>query len=89
MNEGNKIGGASPAPKPVPKSRSKAYRRAYHRACYATISACIPRPEKEAFQEACRRHGRTQHAIIAELVANWMAENQAFNYNGHPVIFVD
>lgn len=79
----NENGGASPA---IPaeaglqKSRSRGYRRAYHRAHYGTVSACLTRPEKAAFQEACRRLGVTQHAVIAELVADWMVLQGVFEY---------
>lgn len=76
----NEQGGASPAPFAVQKSRSKAYRRAYQRAHYATVSACLTKPEKEAFREACRRENRTQHAVIAELVADWMVMQGVFEY---------
>lgn len=59
-------------PEEQQKSRSKAYRRAYHRAYYATVSACLPRPVKEAFRDACRKFGRTQHSVIAEWVMCWL-----------------
>ena len=54
------------------KSRTRSYRRAYHRAYYGTVSACLPRPVKEAFRDACQRLGRTQHSVIAEWVVCWL-----------------
>lgn len=83
----NQMPAASTAPqKPVQESRSRAYRAAYHRAHYGTVSACLPRPEKEAFREACRAEGKTQHEVLAELVAEWMTERETFNYQ--PVMFI-
>jgi hypothetical protein len=65
---------AVPGPPPVEqqKSRTKAYRRAYQRAYYGTVSACLPRPVKEAFRDACRKFGRTQHSVLAEWVECWL-----------------
>lgn len=75
-------GGASTAgQKGRQKSRSQAYRRAYQRAHFGTVSACLPRPEKEAFREACRKMGKTQHQVVAELVAEWMEEQDLFSYS--------
>lgn len=79
--------GAYQAPRQaVQKSRTRAYRRAYQRTHYATVSACITRPEKEAFRDACRRVGKSQHEVISDLVAEWMAEREAFDYSQPPVI---
>lgn len=86
MSENQKPAASTAPEKPVQKSRTKAYRAAYHRAHYGTVSACLPRPEKEAFREACRAEGKTQHEVLADLVAEWMAEREAFKYP--PVIFI-
>ena len=68
-------------PAGVRESRIKAYRKAHHRAHYGTVSACLPRPEKEAFRAACRREGKTQHEVISMLVAEWMEGKAAFGYD--------
>jgi hypothetical protein len=83
----NNDGGASQERETVHKSRSKEYRRMYHRAYYATVSACLPRPEKEAFKDACRRENKTQHEVIAELIADWMVMHGSFAYSAPPVVF--
>lgn len=57
------------------KSRTRAYRRAYHRTYYATVSACLPRPVKMAFRDACRECGMTQHAVLARWVEGWLDAN--------------
>lgn len=72
--------------KKIPVSRSREYRTAYHKAHYGTVSACLPRPEKEAFREACRAEGKTQHEVLAELVAEWMTAREAFKYQ--PIAFI-
>lgn len=59
----------------VQKSGTPAYHRAYQRAHYGTVSARLKREEKAAFRAACQRKGTTAHAVIAELVADWMILN--------------
>lgn len=62
-----------PGPPPErQKSRSRKYRNAYQRAYFGTVSACLPRPVKEAFRDACRRCGMTQHAVLAGWVESWL-----------------
>ena len=70
--DGASLAVPGPPPEEQQKSRSRAYRRAYQRAYYATVSACLPRPVKEAFRDACRKFGRTQHSVLAEWVECWL-----------------
>lgn len=58
---------------PKQPSKMPEYVRAYHRQHYATISANVPRPFKDQFRRACQNAGKSVHAVLIELAAEYVA----------------
>lgn len=58
---------------PKQPSKMPEYVRKYHRAYYATISANVPRPFKDEFRRACQGAGKSVHAVLIELSAEYVA----------------
>lgn len=79
--DGSTIAVPGPPPEAGQRSRGRAYRRAYQRTYFGTVSACLPRPVKDAFRDACRKAGMSPHAVIAEWVETWLELNDIFPFD--------